>query len=278
MFRRRDPARLGCALALALLAAACSGAPDVERLSEVEVGEEAGAARALPEREAEGGGFLSRLFGRGDAPASPAPDDGAALEAADPEAPATGGAGGGFLSRLLGGEAAGRPRTDGAAEVQDIAFGDRLAYGTIGRLCDVPDRRLGREIARFPERRPMYRLYDSDPGNTAPHAFYITGFSDGCVRQFTAALAMFGAPSTHEFLRYGQPAEVQPFSATDEAYESLKRQVCGARRGQPCGPRIGRLERNTAFVSIYERFGVNPTWKNLLLHDGEVLAVDLKSG
>lgn len=278
MFRRRDRARTGCAFALALVAAACSGVSDVERLSEVEVAGEPGAARALPEQDTAGAGFFSRIFGGRDAPASPVPEAGAAGEAADPEAPATGGAGGGFLARLFGGEAGGRPRTDGAAEVQDIAFGDRLAYGTIGRLCDVPDRRLGREIARFPERRPMYRLYDSDPGNTAPHAFYITGFSDGCVRQFTAALAMFGAPSTHEFLRYGQPAEVQPFSATDEAYESLKRQVCGARRGQPCGPRIDRLERNTAFVSIYERFGVNPTWKNLLLHDGEVLAVDLKSG
>jgi hypothetical protein len=284
MFRRSEARHAGVALALAAALAAC-GAPDVGRLSEVEVADEAGTAQALPAPEPEGGGFFSRLFGGGrDGAGAPRPEATPEAEAPQPRAEAAAPApdasgGGGFLSRLFGGAGGGaRPRTDGAAEVQDIAFGTRLPYGTLGRLCDVPNRRLGREIARFPERRPMYRLYDSEPGNTAAHAFYITGFADGCVRQFTAALAMFGAPSTHEFLRYGQPAELHPFSATDEAYETLKRQVCGVGRGRPCGNRIDRMERDTVFVSIYERFGVNATWKNLLLHDGEVLAIDLKSG
>lgn len=282
MFRRSEARRAGAALALAAALAACS-APDVGRLSEVEIAEEAGEAQALPAPEREGGGLFSRLFGGGrdSMPESEAEAPEAAPEAG-PAEPAPEARGGGLLSRLFGGargaRGGDRPQTDGAAEVRDIAFGARLPYGTLGRLCDVPNRRLGREIARFPERRPMYRLYDSEPGNTAPHAFFLTGFSDGCVRQFTAALAMFGAPSTHESLRYGQPAELHAFSATDEAYETLKRQVCGAGRGRPCGNRIDRLERDTVFVSIYERFGDNAVWKNLLLHDGEVLAIDLKSG
>lgn len=291
MFRRSEARRAGAALALVSALAACGG-PDVGRLSEVEIAEEAGEAQALPSPEPAGGGLFSRLFGGRSERSDASPDPSASPEAdAPPEASAAqvqsaaaapapqGRGGGGLLARLFGGTGGGdRPQTDGAAEVQDIAFGTRLPYGTLGRLCDVPNRRLGREIARFPERRPMYRIYDSEPGNTAPHAFYITGFSDGCVRQFTAAVAMFGAPSTHEFLRYGQPAELHPFSATDEAYETLKRQVCGVGRGRPCGTRIDRMERDTVFVSIYERFGGNAVWKNLLLHDGEVLAIDLKSG
>jgi hypothetical protein len=37
-----------------------------------------------------------------------------------------------------------------------------------------------------------------------------------------------------------------------------------------------RFARNTAFVSVYERFGSNPVWKTILLHDGEVIETDIR--
>ncbi|MEO0745098.1 MAG: hypothetical protein AAFY49_07085, partial [Pseudomonadota bacterium] len=62
-----------------------------------------------------------------------------------------------------------------------------------------------------------------------------------------------------------------------EAYEKLKARVCNVGRTKPCGPRISRLENTTTFVSIYENFGENARWNDILLHDGEVLAAALKT-
>ena len=160
--------------------------------------------------------------------------------------------------------------------VSEIAPGTVLPYGKVARICGLPKRELGTKIAQYPEKRPKHRIYDSNPGSTAPHSFYITGFADGCARQFTASLAMFGSVEMHEQLRYGLPAEVQPYSDTDKAYEKLKSRVCGVPRKKPCGNKVSRLDGNTVFVSIYERFGSNPRWTNLLLHDGDVLAQDQK--
>lgn len=175
---------------------------------------------------------------------------------------------------LFGGRAS-APRPDDP-DFQTVALGTNLPYGTLARVCDVRPRQLGRRIERYPESRGMYELYDSAPGNTAPHTFYVTGFKDGCARQFTAALALFGSTEIHEQLRYGLPAQVQPYSATDAAYERLKSRVCRVGRGTPCGSALPRLSRNTVFVSVYERFGSNPTWKTILLHDGEVVETDIR--
>lgn len=160
----------------------------------------------------------------------------------------------------------------------EIAFGTVLPYGRVAAICGVPKRDMGKKIAGFPDRRETFALYDSDPGNTAAHTFYLTGFDDGCARQFTASLAVFGSVAMHEQLRYGLPAEVQPYSDTDKAYETLKARVCRVPKRAPCGERISRLERDTVFLSIYERFGDNARWKNLLLHDGDLLAHDVKGG
>ena len=164
------------------------------------------------------------------------------------------------------------------AAKSDVPFGTRLPYGQVAKICGVPDQKLGKRMAQYPERQPLYRLYDSDPGNTDPHAFYLTGFADGCARQFTAALAVFGSVSMHEQLRYGLPAEVQPYSDTDKAYEKLKRKVCNKPRRKPCGSKIGLLEGDTVFLSIYERFDSNSHWSNLLIHRGTLLAQDRKKG
>ena len=179
-------------------------------------------------------------------------------------------------SKGLFGTSAAKSKSRKAA-TSEITPGTVLPYGRVARICGLSKRDLGKQIAQHPEKRPVHRIYDSAPGNTAPHSFYVTGFDDGCARQFTASLAMFGSASMHEQLRYGLPADVQPYSDTDKAYEKVKSRVCGVSRKKPCGAKLSKLERSTVFVSIYERFGSNPHWTNLLLHDGEVVAQDSKS-
>lgn len=156
--------------------------------------------------------------------------------------------------------------------------GTLLSFGVVKPVCDLPRAKRGKETGAFPARGKTWRLYDTAPGKTTPHPFYITGFDDGCARTFTAAVAVFGSPEMHELLRYGLPAKVQPYSETDKVYEKIKRQVCKVGKGKPCGTRIRQLEKTTVFVSAYEKFGNNGTWFNMLLHDGEIAATDLKSG
>ncbi|WP_425038339.1 hypothetical protein [Primorskyibacter sp. S187A] len=163
-----------------------------------------------------------------------------------------------------------------ATEAADVTPGAPLSFGAVGRVCEVRGKALGREVERFPEKRSAYTLYDTAPGSTEARAFYITGFSDGCARQVTAANVIFGAPSMHERLRYGLPADTLPASRTDEAYKTLKAKVCGVRRNQPCGARIDKLEANTVFVTMYQSFTGNRNWSNLLLHDGALYASDIK--
>lgn len=165
---------------------------------------------------------------------------------------------------------------DSGETTSEIAPGTILPYGQIARICHLPKKLMGTQVARYPERNPRHKLYDSAPGNTAPHSFYLTGFDDGCARQFTASLAVFGSVGMHEQLRYGLPAQLQPYSDTDKAYEKLKSGICGVPRKKPCGARVGRLERDTVFLTIYEHYGGNSRWDNLLLHAGRVLAKDSK--
>lgn len=159
-----------------------------------------------------------------------------------------------------------------------VPAGTLLSFGLAKPVCDLPPRKRGKQTGAFPERGKTWRLYDSAPGKTTPHPFYVTGFDDGCARTFTAAVAVFGAPAMHELLRYGLPAEVQPYSATDKEYERIKSRICRVGRGKPCGARIAKLEKNTVFVSAYEKYGNNARWFNMLLHDGELVATDLKGG
>lgn len=179
----------------------------------------------------------------------------------------------GLFARLGGGGAA-----PTGPDRYEVPFGTVLPYGQIARVCDTSQRGLGKQVAAYPERGRGYRIIDSDPGSTAPHTFYITGFPDGCARQFTAALALFGSAGMHERIRYGLPKDVHPYSNTDTAYEKIKRKVCRVGRAAPCGAKIGTLERNTVFISVYERFGENPRWADILLHDGAVVAKDFKGG
>lgn len=161
-------------------------------------------------------------------------------------------------------------------DTQIVPFGTTLPAGAVARVCDLPSGRLGKEVGKYPERGRGYKIFDSNSGGSGPRPFYVTGFGDGCARTFTAALALFGSPSMHEQLRYGLPGSVQPYSTTDKAYEGIKQSICGVPRKKACGAEIGLLEKDTAFISIYDRIGSNSKWSNLLLHKGWVLAADRK--
>lgn len=242
--------------------------------------------------EAEAPRPLSGLFAR--RKAEPAPPDETAIEVAAPagaktvtsDAPTQAVAG--LVApekrrRLFGpAQAADAPPKaaidPNAPDARIVPAGTALPYGTVARVCDLPRNAMGPEVARHPDRAPLYRLHDSAPGSTAARAFYVTGFPDGCARQFTGALAMFGAARMHEQLRYGAPARSIPYTATDIAYEQIKAAICGVGRNTPCGPRVGALEKDTVFVTVYESFGGSARWQNLLLHDRKLVASDMNGG
>ena len=169
-----------------------------------------------------------------------------------------------------------RSRVGNGPDALEVSAGTQLPSGAIARVCDISKRQMGKEVGRFPERGNGYRMYDSAPRATGPRPFYVTGFKDGCARTFTAALALFGSPSMHEQLRYGLPAKETPYSTTDKAYENIKVAVCKVSRRKPCGSKVTLLEKDTAFISIYDRIGSNSSWSNVLLHRGTVLAADRK--
>jgi len=65
---------------------------------------------------------------------------------------------------------------------------------------------------------------------------------------------------------------------TDKAYESIKQRVCKIGHGKPCPEnRIEALEKTTAYVSAYPRFGTNANWFEILLNKGKVIADSTRS-
>jgi hypothetical protein len=168
--------------------------------------------------------------------------------------------------------AAGVAAAGAGTEASAPAAGAALPVGEIARVCGVAEESLGTAIAT----QSRYVIRDSDPGSVAPRTQYITGFPDGCARQFTGALALFGDVGTHELFRYEPSNADLAWSETDLAYEQIKARICGAAQGQPCGAALERLGRRTTFVTIYDSFGANPTWSDVLIHDGEVVAMDAR--
>lgn len=158
----------------------------------------------------------------------------------------------------------------------DTTYGTILPFGEVGRVCEARSQPLGQRVAKSENRGQTYTLYDSAPDSAAQRTFYVTGFSDKCPRQFTAAVALFGMPSMHEKLRYGQPSKQYPYSATDKAYEKIKSRICGVSAGKPCGGKIETLERDTVFISTYENFTGSARWADVLIHDSTVMATAIK--
>lgn len=180
----------------------------------------------------------------------------------------------GFFGRRFGGRA-----TATGPDAQEVAAGTRLPFGQIARVCDVRRSQLGTAV----DTAGGYTIYDTIPAATAARVHYVTGFDDGCARTFTGAVVISGDIETHEFVRYRPSNERIDFTSVDAAYEALKARVCRVAQGQPCGERSARLNRNTRFVTVYNFFGgtfssVPTQWTQILLHDGEVLAVAMKEG
>lgn len=151
-----------------------------------------------------------------------------------------------------------------------------IVFGEVSKVCGKSKKSLGKEVDRFPERGSGFRLYDSDPTSTAMRDHYVTGFKDGCARQFKASLALLGAPSVHEAMRYDPMVKGKPYSGTDIAYERIKTRVCGKGKGTPCtASGVKKMEKNTAFVTAYKRFG-GSAHAEMLLHKGKIVARDLE--
>lgn len=282
--------------AIAALAGCGDPLRGVDRLEDVPLAD-AEPVAALPDPDQPG--LFGRLFGRGSEEndvetTAEVPDGEAASTDVDPgtevaeaspseeetltPAPVLAERGG-FLAGLFGGGSqTDRPEREARTPVRatgpdatPAAPGIVLPFGTIATACHMRGENLGRRIASV----SGYEIWDTNPGSTAPRTHYITGFDGRCPRQVTAALASFGDIGTHEFVRYIQGNNL-PYSDTDNAYETLKAEECGARRGRPCGNRIDRLARDTTFVTLYPRFEGSREWYELLLHDGAVLAVDME--
>ncbi len=277
--------RQGSLLLVGLLAlTACSESLDeAPRLSDADVPEGVGGAAVAasdtgpeaPEADPQAAprsGLLGFLRGQAEAAktAEPAPEgedvDVAALEPAGREEAEP--QSGGFLSGLFGGGGG-----SGGIDLPLAVPGRQLPFGQVARNCSGTAENAGTQIDRYPETGDGYRLIDTNPGSDGMRTFFLTGFDDSCAVQFTAALAMFGSPEMHEQIRYGPAAATLPATALDSAYEAVKYRVCRVATGEPCGNRMGRLARDTAFVSIYQRFGGSRR-KDLLLHDGQIVAID----
>lgn len=186
-----------------------------------------------------------------------------------PEPEEASGGGGGLFSKR---KAARLTGPDAKAAVP----GEVLPFGEVARACHVKRKSMGKEVAKYPERGPKYRVYNSAAGAGGVNTFYITGFKDGCPRQVTAALAVFGTASMYEALRFSLPAKARSKKSTDKAYEKVKSRICGVGRNKPCGAKVSKVEKNTVFLSLYNRFEGARGWTNLLLSDGKLLAKDVE--
>ncbi|SLN51578.1 hypothetical protein [Pseudooctadecabacter jejudonensis] len=179
---------------------------------------------------------------------------------------------------LFGGDGASdAPRT--GPDATDVEAGTILPFAQIARVCGVGRRDLGTALGSG----GGFTVFDTNPNLTTPRPFYITGFADNCARTFTGAVTVAGDIQTHEFIRYQPSNERIAYTTADNAYEAIKASVCRVGRGQPCGARADRLNRNTYFISVYSFFGgtfsaVPTEWAQILLHDGSVLAVSVKDG
>lgn len=179
---------------------------------------------------------------------------------------------GGFSPASLlggGGGAASVPLSTDGPDKRTVPMGTVLPFGEIAINCEASGGALGVQV----DANAGYTLYDSNPNTTGLRPHYLTGFKDRCARQFSAATALMGDVGTHEVVRYLPSNAKTPYSVTDDGYEAIKASFCGARRGSPCGGKIDRLAKNTTFVTAYKNFGENPTWEDILLHAGQVVAI-----
>lgn len=165
------------------------------------------------------------------------------------------------------------PRRPKASQFPQVAPGVVLPFGQIGLACGIRGNALGKEVDQFPERGKGYKLYDSNPSTTGPRTHFITGFKDGCPRQFTASLAILESPVLHDQLLSVSGNGAQHSTTADTVFQKIRSQVCRTGQGKACPEkRIAEMEKIMAFVTIYERFGGNANWNEILLHNGSIAA------
>ena len=165
----------------------------------------------------------------------------------------------------IAGPGGGTPIVNSDVDAGQVAPGAGLPFGQIDTTCGVTAASLGKPVVTA----AGYTVYDTNPSSTAQRAHYIDGFTDGCLRQFTAALVLMGDAATHEGVRY-QPTNKRPYSDTDTTYEVIKAAYCGVPSGQPCGAKRDALSRRTVFVTAYPSFSDSDNWVEYLLHEGVV--------
>ena len=165
----------------------------------------------------------------------------------------------------IGAVATGTPIMNRDVDKAQAAPDAGLPFGKIDTTCGVTAASLGTAVATA----SGYTVYDSKPTSTAPRAHYVDGFTDGCLRQFTAALVLTGDVETHEGVRY-QASNTRPYSETDTAYEVIKGKYCGVHSGKACGDRIDALGQRTVFLTAYPSFSDGDNWVEYLLHEGVV--------
>ncbi len=165
-----------------------------------------------------------------------------------------------------GGLGGGSPIMNSDVDVGQAAPGAGLPFGQIDTTCGVAAASLGKPVVTA----AGYTVYDTNPSSTVQRAHYVDGFTDGCLRQFTAALVLMGDVATHEGFRYQDSNGDRPYSDTDRAYEVIKAAYCGAASGQPCGGKIESLSKRTVFITAYPSFSDSDNWVEFLLHEGVV--------
>jgi hypothetical protein len=176
----------------------------------------------------------------------------------------------GFLKPADGG---GRGRVQST-----VAVGETVGFGDVGITCETRKSDFGQQVDQFPrDGHATWRLYDTEPTSTARRTQYITGFKDGCARQITASLVIFGTPSLHEVHRYSGARSNVSWSKADNVYEDIKAKACGVGRKKPCPEnKIDSLEDKLAFVSVYPTFGATSGWMELLLHNGRLQSQEMR--
>lgn len=263
-----------------------SQTPDMAQPADSEDAAVAAALTAnLVEPPEERTGGLGRLFGglfgggadrvqpeptpASTAQAEDAPTADTAAEAAPTATPQPARAG--FFGRLFGSSQRSQSAPTGETNSTPSARpGGKVPLGQVAKVCDLPSKDRGTRIGSV----AGFTLYDTFPNSTAARPFYLTGFGDGCARQVTGALVMFGDPAIHETHLYS--ARNPRYAEVDTAYEQIKSRVCRVGRGTPCGAKIDRMRRTVAFVTIYPQFETSGTWAELLLQSRKVQAISLR--
>jgi hypothetical protein len=159
-----------------------------------------------------------------------------------------------------------------SAEVSPAATEGPAAFGAFRSACGLSSRALGKQV----DQAAGFKLYDSDPNALTPRAFYVTGFSDRCAREFVGSVALFGTIQLYELVHFGGGAPSPEAGSTGAAYRKIRQRSCGAARKGVCSASGTKaLEKDTAWLNVYGQKG-RSTYHEVLLSRGAVVADTVK--